>query len=121
VPLVDDEGKPLDDKDGKPLVKDGKPIVKRLASCDKDAKGAKRTGSDRDNCRFLFMRVSDCRILPDDLDKCIDNDTKECPADNGADCIKDKTEGCRKRKTEQCEHAKVKGWVEEFDDDAHYP
>jgi len=49
---------PLVDSDGKPVLDNGKPIVKKLAGCDK------LTGSFRDNCRFLFMRVSNCRISP---------------------------------------------------------
>src|SRR5262249_18579365 len=80
----------------------------------------KLTGSFRDNCRFLFMRVSNCRISPPSPDNCIAERTKECPAENGADCVKDKTAACIRDKTTQCERDKIAAWVDEFPDDAKH-
>jgi len=104
----------LVDTDGKPVEVNGKPIVKKLAGCDK------LTGTQCDNCRYLFMRVSNCRILPDKLDDCIAERTKECTGDTAAACITEKTEACRKDKTEQCERDKIGAWVDEFPDDAKH-
>ena len=115
VTFVDEDGKPLLDKEKKPVVgKDGKPITKKVASCDVEPDGKKRTGSRRDNCRYLFMRVSNCRISPDDLATCITNRTKDC--NNDVACILDKTAACRKDKTQECERDKIAEWVVEFAD-----
>jgi tripartite ATP-independent transporter DctM subunit len=103
---------PLVDSDGNPVADNGKPIVKKLASCEK------LTGSFRDNCRFLFMRVSSCRISPPKLPECIADRTKDCADD--ADCVKEKTASCVKDKTEQCERDKIAGWADEFPDDAKH-
>jgi tripartite ATP-independent transporter DctM subunit len=109
VPIVDSDGKPVLDKDA--------PVVKKLASCDKDKAGKPRTGTERDNCRYLFMRVSSCRISPDKLDDCIAERTKACTENDGA-CVKDKSAACRKDKTEQCERDKIAEWYGDFADEA---
>ncbi|HEV7554767.1 MAG TPA: TRAP transporter large permease, partial [Kofleriaceae bacterium] len=113
--FIDDEGKPLLDAKDKPVVtKDGKPITKKLASCDVEPNGTKRTGSRRDNCRYLFMRLSNCKISPTDLDTCITTRTKDC--NNDPACVLDKTASCRKDKTQQCERDQLAAWVQEFAD-----
>ena len=72
VPLVDKDGKPVE-IEGKPVVdKEGKPIVKKVAKCPplKDGKSS----TDRENCRQLFIDVSNCKILPPedgDVPKCV--------------------------------------------------
>jgi tripartite ATP-independent transporter DctM subunit len=103
---------PLVDSDGNPVQDNGKPIVKKLAKCEK------LTGSFRDNCRFLFMRVSSCRISPPKLPECIAERTKDCA--EAGDCVKEKTASCVKDKTEQCERDKIAGWADEFSDDAKH-
>jgi C4-dicarboxylate transporter, DctM subunit len=102
----------LVDSDGNPVQDNGKPIVKKLAKCDK------LTGSFRDNCRFLFMRVSNCRISPPKLPECIAERTKDCA--EAEECVKEKTASCVKDKTEQCERDKIAGWADEFPDDAKH-
>jgi hypothetical protein len=54
--------------DGEPIKKNGKQVVKTLAECDK-------VGNDQKTaCRDLFIKVSDCKVAPDDAT------TEDCTA-----------------------------------------
>jgi tripartite ATP-independent transporter DctM subunit len=75
VPLVNDDGIPVDkdgkptqDEDGKPVPKAGPQAVKKLADCD----AAGLSAYDKEGCLDLFITASECLIKkPDDsLEEC---------------------------------------------------
>lgn len=77
---------PLVDAAGKPVQAGGKPVVKQLAACDK------LKDTDRETCLELFIKVSNCRIEPQD-----------CPPEDAA---------CLKQKIDACSTEKIAEWVE---------
>ncbi len=73
VPLVDEDGNPI--KDDK-----GAPVVKKFASC------APLTGTDREICRSLFIEASSCHIKPQD---CEADAPPECKTEAIDECVKE--------------------------------
>ncbi len=73
VPLVDEDGNPI--KDDK-----GAPVVKKFASC------GPLTGTDREICRSLFIEVSSCHIKTHDCDA---DAPPECKTEAIDECVKD--------------------------------
>ncbi|HEY5925395.1 MAG TPA: TRAP transporter large permease [Kofleriaceae bacterium] len=69
VPLVNAEGEPVKDKKGQP-------IVKQLAECDK------QSGTELETCRDLFIRTSNCKIMPPD-----DGNIEACVAEKAGEWV----------------------------------
>lgn len=104
----------LVDAEGAPIAPGGKPIVKKVAACQP------LTGTDRENCRSLFVEVSSCKIEPPDHSECIAEKTKDCPADALEACTKERTAACRTEAYDACAKEKIASWVESFPEDAQH-
>ncbi|HSK01135.1 MAG TPA: TRAP transporter large permease [Kofleriaceae bacterium] len=101
--LADDEGNPI-------AGKDGRPIVRQLAACDK------LTGTERENCRALFVELSSCRIKPHDVTECTAEKVQACPAEggqSGEDCAKEARAACVGAAIEGCSRDAIASWAEE--------
>ena len=101
VAIVDAEGAPIKGASGQP-------IVRQLAACDK------LTGTQRENCRALFIQVSSCRIKPYSPEACA------CPAGAAEACTKPTSPECAAATTaaiDQCSREAIAAWAEEFKDD----
>jgi len=99
----------LSDADGNAINgASGRQIVKRLASCDK------LTGTKRENCRALFIEVSNCRIKPYELAECA------CPEGAAAGCGKERTPVCEdamKAAVASCSKDAIATWGDDNKDD----
>ncbi len=102
VPLVDDEGNPITGKDGKQ-------IVRRLEQCDK------LTGTQRENCRAVFVLASSCRIKPHDVTDCTAEKAKDCPPEGAESCTKERRAACVQEKVDACAREEIAGWAEEHE------
>jgi hypothetical protein len=101
--LADDEGNPIPGKDQKP-------IVRQLAACDK------LTGTERENCRALFVEISSCRIKPHDVAECTAEKVQACPAEggqSGEDCANEARAACVGAAIASCSRAAIASWAEE--------
>jgi C4-dicarboxylate transporter, DctM subunit len=114
--LVDATGAPVkqsaDDAASPPVVgKDGKPIVKKLAACPPTKDGKSNTA--RENCRLLFINVSNCLI---DFEPPTECKIDDCPAETAEACKKERLAGCMKQVTASCVADKIQEWVGEYPD-----
>jgi tripartite ATP-independent transporter DctM subunit len=98
--LVGEEGEPI-------AGKDGKPIVRRLAQCDP------LKGTERENCRDLFVKVSTCRIKPHDVTECAAEKAKDCPPDGAESCAKERRAACVQEKIDRCAKDEIASWAED--------
>jgi hypothetical protein len=109
-PVLDDAGDPKTEK--QPLVgKDGKPIVKKLAACAPIKDG--KTSTARENCRALFVNVSNCMI---DFEPPAECKVDDCPAETLEACKKERAAACVKQATAPCVAEKIETWVTDYPD-----
>jgi tripartite ATP-independent transporter DctM subunit len=98
----------LADAEGQPIAgKDGKPIVRQIAMCDK------LTGTERENCRALFVEASTCRIKPHDVADCTAEKAKDCPAEGAERCAQERRAACVKAAIDDCTRAAIASWAED--------
>ncbi|MGE0867606.1 MAG: TRAP transporter large permease [Kofleriaceae bacterium] len=133
IALVDGDGKPLEfdapvrDAAGRPVLEptgapktemraaadqDGKPIVKKLAAC------SKLTGTQRETCRAIFVKASNCTILPEDPSDCIEEHTADCPEDTKDACVKERSDKCVADLRGECIREAATEWLTDNPDKA---
>ncbi len=90
VPVLDAEGSPVTNDEGDEVTRDAvdktnAPIVMKLERC------AKITGLERETCRSLFVRPSNCKINPPDPADCIagGKDAATCTAELTNECVQE--------------------------------
>jgi hypothetical protein len=90
VPVLDAEGSPVTNDEGDEVMRDAvdkakAPLVMKLDRC------ANITGLERETCRSLFVRPSNCKISPPDPAECIagGKDAATCTAELTTACMQE--------------------------------
>ncbi|MGE0546742.1 MAG: TRAP transporter large permease [Kofleriaceae bacterium] len=119
APVLDNNGMPVLDENEiaktemRPAADNaGKPLVKKLDAC------SKLTGTQRETCRSIFIKASNCTILPEDPADCIEETTADCPAETKDTCVKERSDKCIADLRDECIREAATEWLTDNPDKA---